>query len=215
MFTGIIQEVGKLVDFRREGSTARLRIAAQVTCRDAQPGDSICTNGVCLTAEHIESGQFVAGLSSETLKRTTFADLAVGSALNIEPSLRPMDRMGGHIVAGHVDGIGEIVSLTEEGEFWNLVLSFPDNLARFIAEKGSVAIDGISLTVTYVEDLQAGIAVVPYTLQETNLAHQNARNRVNLEVDLLARYVDRLLQAGRGSDGHGGLTAEQLKRYGY
>lgn len=212
MFTGIVTELGQIKQLQSMGSTARMWIAAPKTCADAQTGDSICVNGVCLTAETIDGDVFQAGLSSETLARTTFETQGAGTNVNIEPALRPQDRLGGHIVAGHVDGVGQIVSLNAEGEFWNLVFSFPESLAPYMAEKGSVAIDGISLTLTFVRDSQAGVAVVPFTYEQTILHTRTAGDAIHLEADVIARYVERMLHYGKAKPG---LTMETLKQYGY
>jgi len=214
MFTGIIQEVGKIVSIEFRGPSARLSIHAPIMCQDAQLGDSICCNGVCLTVSEQSSSHFWADLSSETLKRSTLVNAQAGDEVNLEPSLRPSDRMGGHIVSGHVDGVGQIDSLTEDGESWKLVIRFPENIARFVAEKGSLAVDGISLTVTDTDNERAGFAIVPFTINHTNLRSKGPGDPVNLEVDVIARYIERLLTSpseGRST----GLSWEKLRQYGY
>ncbi|MDP8245141.1 MAG: riboflavin synthase [Candidatus Hinthialibacter antarcticus] len=214
MFTGIIQELGRIESLTPLDSTARIRIHAPLICQDAQLGDSIASNGVCLTAAKIENGSFEADLSSETLNRTTFKDIQTGAIVNLEPALRPTDRMGGHIVSGHVDGVGRIISLTPEGDFWNLIFSFPADLSRYIAEKGSITIDGASLTVTFVEEDRAGVALVPFTIEKTNLSTKREGDRIHLEVDMLARYVERLL-ANQDKAYGSGLTMDTLKDNGF
>src|SRR5690606_7889604 len=169
MFTGIIQEVGKLLSITQGGKTAQADILAPRICRESRLGDSICTNGVCLTISRMTDTTFRADLSSETLQRSTFRDAQTGDALNLEPALRPIDRLGGHIVSGHVDGVGSILSLLEQGEFWDLVIEFPEALAPYIAEKGSLCVDGISLTLSRLEQNRASFALVPFTLENTNL----------------------------------------------
>lgn len=213
MFTGIIQEVGRLRERVSQGVNARVRVEAPSVCADARAGDSIAVNGVCLTVETIQNNSFFAGLSSETLRRTTLGRLPLNTCLNIEPALRPTDRMGGHIVAGHVDGVGEIAELRPEGDFWNLVFRFPPELGRYIAEKGSIALDGISLTLTFVERDRAGIALAPFSVEHTNLREKRPGDAINLEVDLVARYLERLLHANESPSG--GLTLEKLNHYGY
>ncbi|MBZ0257384.1 riboflavin synthase [bacterium] len=214
MFTGIIQEVGRIASLTPLDSTARIRIEAPKICEDAQLGDSIACNGVCLTASLIEEGCFEADLSSETLQRTTFRDAQSGNIVNLEPALRPIDRMGGHIVSGHVDGVGRILSLAPEGDFWNLIFSFPTELSKYIAEKGSITIDGASLTVTFVEESRAGVALVPFTIEKTNLSAKREGDRVHIEVDMLARYVERLLSNQDKAYGTG-LTMDTLKDNGF
>ncbi|MFB3785619.1 MAG: riboflavin synthase [bacterium] len=214
MFTGIVQEVGILSNLLRQGSSAQAVITAPRISVEAALGDSICVNGTCLTVTRREGERFTADLSSETLQRTTFAFARIGDWVNVEPALRPMDRLGGHIVSGHVDDIGYIEDIREEGEFWRLGVRFPARLAPYIAEKGSLAVEGISLTVAAVAGDAAEFAVIPFTLQNTNLRAKRTGDPVNLEVDLLARYVERLLAAGPAGHG-GGLTVEKLRKYGY
>ncbi|RJP26535.1 MAG: riboflavin synthase [Candidatus Omnitrophota bacterium] len=214
MFTGIIQEIGVLLDIRQGGKTAQIQVRAPKICADAQSGDSICVNGVCLTVTHFHADAFHADISSETLERTTFLHAQTGDLLNLEPALRPLDRMGGHIVAGHVDGVGVIDTLVEEGEFSQLVVRFPLTLAPFIAEKGSICVDGISLTIAKTEEDYVMIALVPFTIRNTNLRTKQSGDAVNLEVDLLARYVQRLLQFDPKTV-ESGLTLETLQKFGY
>lgn len=214
MFTGIIQDVGVLESIQRTAKTARVQIYSPVISQEAQLGDSICTNGVCLTVSQKSDRHFWADLSGETLSRSTFANMQPKTELNLEQSLRPMDRMGGHIVGGHVDAIGTIASLEELGEFWNLEVLFPESVARFIAEKGSLSIDGISLTVTHVDDEKAGFAIVPFTIHHTNLRSLKPGDAVNLEVDMLARYVDRLLSFS-DQPSEKGLSQQKLKEFGF
>ncbi len=212
MFTGIIQEVGTVQSIKYHGSSAELTIEAPNACEDAQLGDSICTNGVCLTAIHLAGNAFKAELSEETLNRSTMRNVHERDRVNVEPSLRPHDRMGGHIVAGHVDGIGSIHAMEDLGEFINLIVNYPKPLAPFIAEKGSIAIDGISLTVTTVTDTTFGVALVPWTIKETNLQYKNAGDEVNLEADVIARYVQRMMQVSSSSQG---VTMETLREHGF
>ncbi|MBI1390017.1 MAG: riboflavin synthase [bacterium] len=214
MFTGVILEVGRLITLRRDGSTARARFSAPQIRQQANLGDSICCNGVCLTVAALYDDSFEADLSAETLRRSTYQFARPGDEINLEPALRPIDRLGGHVVAGHVDGVGAIESLVREGEFWNLVFRFPPELARYIAEKGSIAIDGISLTVTFVEDDRAGAALIPFTVSHTSLRSKSGGGPVNLEADLMARYVERLLRVGQEAYGSG-LTVDKLKESGF
>ncbi len=214
MFTGIIQELGTILEIRQRGETASLHIRAPKICSDAQLGDSICVNGVCLTISFLDSETFTADLSTETLNRSTFLDLTTGDLVNLESALRPTDRMGGHIVAGHVDGIGTIDILEDQDEFSRLVVQFPPHLAPYIAEKGSITIDGISLTLANVEGNLASVALIPYTIQHTNLRSKQPGDAINLEVDILARYVERLLQFNE-INSEKGLTMDKLEEYGF
>ncbi|MEW6234390.1 MAG: riboflavin synthase [Candidatus Omnitrophota bacterium] len=211
MFTGIVREVGKLAEVVQLGESARLRISAPMTAPESNLGDSICVNGVCLTVAALDEECFWADLSCETLTRTTFANAKAGALLNIEPSLRPTDKMGGHIVAGHVDAVGAIESLSVEGRLW---FRFPNRLAPYIAEKGSICIEGISLTVTEAGEDRAGAALIPHTIQNTNLRAKKPGDPINIEIDILARYIQRLLSMGAVELGSG-LTAEKLRQYGF
>ncbi len=214
MFTGIIQEIGTLNTIQIQGGTAIIQITAPKICADAALGDSICVNGVCLTVSTIEGNTFKADISSETLSRTAFHYAQSSEPVNLEPALRPTDRLGGHIVSGHVDGVGWIDTLEEQSQFSRLVVQFPANLGPFIAEKGSISVDGVSLTVAGLEGEYATIALVPFTIQNTVFKVKQAGAAVNLEVDILARYVERLLAFGEGKNGSG-LTLEKLQQYGY
>lgn len=214
MFTGIIKEVGSVLSFQPRGGTADIEIGAPETLLDAEPGDSICVNGICLTAARIAGNAFLANVSGETLRRTTLQHLRPGEEVNIEPSLTPASRMGGHIVAGHVDGVGEIVRIGEREDYADIAVRFPEPLAPYIAEKGSIAIDGISLTVTGVSNGEFGVAVVPFTLRHTNLRAKSPGSKVNLEADVVARYVERLMKYNNQLPA-GGLTPEKLREYGY
>lgn len=214
MFTGIVREVGRLIDVTRQGSTSRICIEAPQISAEAEMGDSICSNGTCLTVTELNSGRFFADLSSETLSRTTFQTAHPGAWVNIEPALRPIDRMGGHIVTGHVDGIGTIERLEEESAFWKMTILFPTELTGYIVQKGSLCVDGVSLTVAAVENHRASFAIVPFTIQQTNLRAKRPGDPVNLEIDILARYVEGLIKNGDTPYGSG-LSLETLRQYGF
>ena len=200
MFTGIVEELGQVVTLDRAAEPARLTIAGPEVTADARHGDSIAINGVCLTVTAISGGQFSADVMGETLSRSSLGALAPGALVNLERSLRPDGRMGGHIVQGHVDGTGTIVSRAAAGG-WDVVrVSVPAELSRYVVEKGSVAVDGISLTVSALSPPGAGawleVSLIPETLQRTTLGTRQPGDVVNLEVDMIAKYVERLL-AGR------------------
>ncbi len=192
MFTGIVQAIGKIETLEAKGLDARARIATgDLDLSDVQLGDSIAVNGVCLTVVEKHSAAFSADISSETLRCTT--GLQAMAAVNLEKALRLADRLGGHLVSGHVDGVGEVVRFEAVGASYLLQVSAPAALAQFIAAKGSITINGVSLTVNTVEAERFAVNLVPHTLAVTTLQNLSVGARVNLEVDLLARYAERLL----------------------
>ncbi len=196
MFTGIIQDVGQLHSLEARGGDLRLTIEAQrLPLQQARLGDSIAVNGVCLTAVQLQGPRFAADVSLETMTLTTLGSLVPGDAVNLEPALRAGDALGGHLVSGHVDGVGEVLTIVEDGRSWRMRFRVPPGLARYFARKGSVTVDGVSLTVNEVERDEFGVNLVPHTLAVTTLGGFKAGRRVNLEVDPIARYVERLMQA--------------------
>jgi riboflavin synthase len=216
MFTGIIQAMGQLQRKEPRGGDYRLTVAAgKLAMSDVRLGDSIAVNGVCLTVVGFGEGGFRADVSRETLSRTTLGELRTGTALNLELALTPGSRLGGHIVSGHVDGIGTIRARDEDGRSVRFQLDAPAHLAKYIAEKGSICIDGISLTVNRVDGSVFDVNVVPHTLAVTTLKDAQAGRRVNLEVDLLARYLERLIQGGDAVRPAGSLTREWLRGHGF
>lgn len=199
MFTGIITSVGEITGAERRGDDLRLTIASDYAPEGIDIGASIACSGVCLTATakgaHERGGWFAADVSAETLSKTTLGDRAVGDRLNLERSLKVGDELGGHIVSGHVDGVGEVVGLADDGESLRVTIEAPAGIARFIAEKGSVAVDGASLTVNEVEGARFGVNLIPHTRVVTTFGGLREGFRVNLEIDVLARYVARLAEA--------------------
>ncbi len=198
MFSGIVEEVGRLVgleDRAPRGTGRRLWISARRALEDARVGDSIAVSGCCLTVVAVEPGRFAVEAVPETLSRTTLGEWREGEAVNLERALRLDQRIGGHLVQGHVDGVGEIRAVAEEGEGRRLTLAVPAPLARFVAEKGSLAVDGVSLTVAAAGGASCEIALIPHTLRATVAGSYAPGRRVNLEVDLVARYLARLLDA--------------------
>ena len=212
MFTGIIEEIGSLRRLATVPAGARLEIGAAKVLEDAKLGDSIAVNGVCLTVVAQGSDYFAADVSAETLRRTSLKAARVGARVNLERPLTPSARLGGHIVQGHVDGTGDLIEARQAGEGWVVRVGFPPELGRYIVEKGSIAIDGISLTVAALEAKWFEIAIIPHTWRATNLSTLERGAPVNLEVDIIAKYVERLL--ARPPDG-AGLTIEKLKELGY
>ena len=195
MFTGIIQAVGSVADMQPSGGDMRLRIhTGKLSLDDVALGDSICTNGVCLTVIELPGDGYWADVSVESLNFTTLGDLEPGSPVNLEKALTPQSRLGGHIVSGHVDGVGEVVSLNEDARSMRVVLRAPDALAKYIAHKGSICVDGTSLTVNAVNGAEFDLNIIPQTMAETVFGHYQPGSRVNLEVDVIARYLERLMQ---------------------
>jgi riboflavin synthase len=194
LFTGIVQDVGEVRARDNRGGDARIVIAFNhLKASDFRIGDSICVQGCCLTATELLDDAFTADVSRETLSLTTLGDLAVGSPVNLEPSLKAGDALGGRLVSGHIDGVAEIVSISGDARSSRIKIAVPSDLARYIARKGSVAVDGISLTVNEVEAATFGVNIIPHTQTVTTLGKLVVGSRVNLEVDQVARYVERLL----------------------
>ncbi|MGD7033655.1 riboflavin synthase [Methylotuvimicrobium buryatense] len=216
MFTGIILAIGSIAAIEPKAGDCRLKISTgKLPLADAQLGDSIAVNGVCLTAVELGRDYFYADVSNETLARTTLKTARVGTRVNLELALTPSTRMGGHIVSGHVDGIGTVLDKQSDGRSYRFRFKAPDNLAKYIAEKGSICINGISLTVNEVDGAVFGVNIVPHTLQETTLGDTEAGDKVNLEVDLLARYLERLMAGDSAARGMGGVTEQLLKSSGF
>jgi riboflavin synthase len=194
VFTGIVQDVGKVRARDNRGGDARIVIAFNhMKSSDFRVGDSISVQGCCLTATELLDGAFTADVSRETLSLTTLGDLAVGSPVNLEPSLKVGDALGGHLVSGHIDGLAEVVSISSDAHSVRIKIAVPSDLARYIARKGSVAVDGVSLTINEVESATFGVNIIPHTQTVTTLGKLVAGSRVNLEVDQVARYVERIL----------------------
>ena len=218
MFTGIIQAVGELRRLDRRGGDVRLEIGTgKLDLSDVKGGDSIATSGVCLTVVGQGADWFAADVSLETLSLSTLGSLGPGSHVNLEKSLGVTDRLGGHMVSGHVDGVGQVLSLGQDGRSWRYRLRAPDALARYIARKGSICIDGVSLTVNAVDGAEFELNIIPATMRETVFEGYRAGSRVNLEVDLVARYLERLLQgdAAAQPDTSGAISREFLASHGF
>jgi riboflavin synthase len=194
MFTGIIQAVGKIANIERRGGDTRLTIdAGSLGLDDVAIGDSICVAGVCLTAIAIDGERFAADVSVETLSRTTLGTARVGAGVNLEKSLRLADRLGGHLLSGHVDGVGKVGSIMPDARSQRWTFELPLPLARYVAAKGSICIDGVSLTVNEVESNRFGVNLIPHTIAVTTFRDKHVGDAVNIEVDMVARYVERLL----------------------
>lgn len=195
MFTGIIEELGRITTVDLNGQGARIVISASLVTSDINDGDSIAVNGVCLTAVSVSHASFSADVSPETLDRTTLGRLAAGSPVNLERAVTLATRLGGHMVQGHVDGRGTFLPAVSTGDFWTVSIEFPPDLARYMVHKGSIAVEGISLTIAALEADHFDIAVIPKTWELTNLSSLNPGDAVNLEVDVIAKYVERLVNA--------------------
>jgi riboflavin synthase len=196
MFTGIIEELGQVRSIEQRGENAYIVIDARFVTEGTNHGDSIAVNGVCLTALDVHEDSFAADVSRETLLRSTLGNLKPGTAVNLERSVTPATRLGGHIVQGHVDARGQFVSVEDHGESWTVRIAFPPEIARYLVFKGSVAVEGISLTIANLADDYFEVAIIPKTWEVTNLSRLKPGAPVNVEVDVIGKYVERLLAFG-------------------
>lgn len=217
MFTGIVEEIGILSRIERGASFCRLTINATKILEDCKQGDSIAVNGVCLTVTQHYSDGFTADVMAETMRRTDLENLKVGDRLNLERSLRLDDRLGGHIVAGHVDSVGTIVGFEQEDIATIMTVAVPPSLTKYIAIKGSVCVEGVSLTVTNVTDSSFQVSLIPFSKESTTLGLKRAGDAVNIEVDMLARYIERLINYNNESPGGNTDSIDQgfLKSHGF
>ncbi|WP_397451166.1 riboflavin synthase [Pseudomonas sp. NA-150] len=220
MFTGIIESIGSIRAITPKGGDVRVYVATgKLDLSDVKLGDSIAVNGVCLTAVELPGDGFWADVSRETLDCTAFVDLKAGSPVNLEKALTPTTRLGGHLVSGHVDGVGEIVSREDNARAIQFRVRAPRELAKYISHKGSITVDGTSLTVNAVNGAEFELTIVPHTLAETIMAEYKPGRQVNLEVDLLARYMERLLLGDKAAEptdpSKGGITESFLAANGY
>ncbi len=211
MFTGIVEEMGCVKALRRDRGATRLTISASSVLGGTILGDSICVNGVCLTVVDLSSGEFSADVAVETLRVTNLGELKTGAPVNLERALQLSARIGGHLVSGHVDAVGRIREKREEGNGWRIFINTPETVLRYVIKKGSIAVDGISLTVADVDKSGFSIAVIPHTAKFTTLGFKAVGDSVNLESDIIGKYVERLL-SGRVE---GGVNLELLKKTGF
>ena len=214
MFTGIIEEVGRVTGITNENGNRRLTVSASHLVKELKKGDSIAVSGVCLTAVEITPDSFGADLAQETWNRTSFSRMKPGALVNLELPMRTDGRFGGHIVQGHVDGTGKFLALDQisgTDNYW-LRIEIPPELARYVISKGSLSIEGISLTVAKIEGTQVTVAVIPHTTEMTNLKALKSGDPVNLEVDLIAKYVEKML---RGDSNNSSITIERLLQQGF
>jgi riboflavin synthase len=212
MFTGLIAEVGTVLRLAQKGAEAELFVSCGQIIQGAKPGDSICVDGACVTVERLTKEGFTAFLSLETLNRTTLGDLSPGAAVNLEAALRPTDRLGGHLVQGHVEGVGTVLALERVGEGATLRVELPEELVPFAVSKGSIALAGVSLTVAALRGREVEVAVIPASLKVTTLGSATPGRRVNVETDVVGRYIVAYL---RGLRGERGLSVDELIKQGF
>ncbi len=216
MFTGIVEGLGTIRDVRSQGKGLVFTIEPDFALEDPQTGESIAVNGVCLTATTISQNRFTADVSPETLSRTTLGSMKRGSRVNLERAVRPTDRLGGHIVSGHIDGVGQVQEVRHEGDFTIFTFSISQKLDRYIIEKGSIAIDGISLTVNSCWKGGFSVAIIPHTAQRTTMGFRKGGDKVNIEVDVIGKYIEKLLTAGRAApDRQERIDRDFLAKHGF
>jgi riboflavin synthase len=216
MFTGLIQDMGEIQSLQHRGGGASLTISTQLDLRSVKVGDSVAVEGVCLTVVEVSGRTFSVEVSPETLGRTTLASLKKGQPVNLETALKMSDPLGGHLVSGHVDGTGEIAEITREGNSWRYRFRVPPEVGRYLIEKGSVAVDGISLTVAECRDQGFTVSVIPHTAGRTTLGKKKAGDKVNLENDLIAKYVEKFVhQAGGPAPPSTRINAAFLAEHGF
>lgn len=215
MFTGIIEEVGEVLQLHRGRDSAQITIKASKVLEDAAIGDSIAVNGVCLTVTSCQTQSFTADVMHETLNRSALAQLTVKSHVNLERAMLAGGRFGGHIVAGHVDGVGTIVDITKDDVAVWYTIQAKEEIMRYIIEKGSIAIDGISLTVARVHEDSFAISAIPHTIQHTTLWERRKGDNVNLENDMVGKYIEKLIKPTQVSETKSKITREFLMQYGF
>jgi riboflavin synthase len=214
MFTGIIEELGKIASFKKSANGAKIKISANLVTEGTNEGDSIAVNGVCLTALDVEKKSFTADVSQETLDKSTLGKLKIGAKVNLERAVTPNTRLGGHIVQGHVDSCGRFISATQNGDFWTVRIGFPKEIGQYLVYKGSISVEGISLTIAELKSDYFEIAVIPKTWELTNLSTLKAGDEVNLEADVIAKYVERILLSGRTEQSEN-ITMEKIAKLGF
>lgn len=214
MFTGIVEELGTLREITRGAASARLWVAARRVLEDIRPGDSMAVNGVCLTVTTLNGESFTADVMAETLARTNLGKLVPGERVNLERALRLGDRLGGHLVTGHIDGVGILTESRKQGIAALLTISAPREVMRYVVKKGSVAIDGISLTVVDLSDSSFQVSLIPHTLEQTTLGRKGPGDAVNLEADIIGKYVEKFLLSAQ-EQGKKNLSVEFLASHGF
>jgi riboflavin synthase len=218
MFTGLVEGIGRIKELTRIGEDMRLTIAPTFDMSDSRVGDSICVNGVCLTMTRIEDGAFSADVSGETISRSTMGQIRQGDEVNLERALRFSDRVGGHLVSGHVDGVGRILKKEQEQRSWLFRIGIGEDLARYTIEKGSIAVDGISLTINRCQDTLFEVNIIPLTANETNILRKRVGDLVNIETDLIGKYVEKFFIKDKLSqrvEASSVIDQEMLNRHGF
>lgn len=217
MFTGLIEEIGKITSIQRGGKSIRLTVSASKILDDVKVGDSIATNGICLTVVNFDSKGFSADVMPETMSRTSFEQLVPGSKVNLERAVRIGDRLGGHMVSGHVDGLGEVLAKEQDDNAIWVSIAAPKNILKYIVEKGSVAIDGISLTVAYVDEKIFKVSIIPLTQEDTTLTAKKKGDKVNLECDMTAKYIEKFMfyREGEAKQKKPDISMNFLKENGF
>ena len=215
MFTGIIEETGVIAGLKKRDDGARIIIAADVVVKNTAAGDSIAVNGVCLTALDIQTASFAADVSNETLNRSTLGQLDIGSKVNLERAVTPSTRLGGHIVQGHVDARGEFLEAKRDGDFWTVRIGFPAEIGQYLVYKGSISVEGISLTIAALAADSFEIAVIPKTWELTNLSVLKNGDAINLEADVIAKYVERIMLYSKRAEESETVTVEKLNKLGF
>lgn len=215
MFTGIVEEIGHVEHIQNGEKFSRIKINAVKVLEQSQIGDSIATNGVCLTITNMTSGSFEADIMAETLRKSNLGSLRIGAAVNLERAMRLSSRLGGHLVSGHIDGIGEMMSITKEAAATWITIKAPTEILRYVVLKGSIAIDGISLTVADVTKEYFKVSVIPHTKNKTTLLMKGVTDQVNLEVDIIGKYVERLLGLTHEVHKENKIDEDFLKNYGF
>ncbi|PRO72401.1 riboflavin synthase [Alteromonas alba] len=216
MFTGIIEALGTIESMVDQGESIRLKVGVgKLDMSDVALGDSIATNGVCLTVVDFSSHHYSADVSAETIRLTGFAQYKPGTKVNLEKAMQVSSRFGGHIVSGHVDGVGEVSRIIQHSDYVEIWIDAPDDLAKYIAHKGSITVDGVSLTVNKVNGSEFMLWIIPHTLQETVLGTYKTGTRVNLEVDVIARYLERLMLGDKAASKKNDISLEFLAEHGY
>ncbi len=212
MFTGIIEGLGEIRGLERSGRGLKIRLIPPFSAQELTLGESVAVNGVCLTVTHIDGQTATFDISPETISRTTLGGLKPGDRVNVERALRASDRLGGHIVSGHVDGVGRVLSRRSQGDFLFYEIQIPSELSRYVIQKGSIAIDGISLTVNDIRDHRLSLAIIPHTASLTTIGYRQPGDLVNIEVDIIGKYIEKLLSPWKNSTA---IDQEFLKQHGF
>lgn len=215
MFTGLIEEIGQIKSIEPSGNAIRLGITAHKIMDDVKLGDSIATNGICLTVTKFNSSAFYADVMPETMNRTTFGVQKIGNKVNLERAVRVGDRLGGHMVSGHIDGIGEVVAQKHDDNAIWVTIKTSENILKYIIEKGSIAIDGISLTVAYVDHSTFKVSIIPITQDDTTLIAKKIGEKVNLECDMTAKYIEKFMLHSKTNNNKEDISIDFLKENGF